>query len=149
MQRLRAEVPAGLATVIERMMAKSPADRFATPAEVAAAMAPFAAGCDLVRVSAEAAATAGGAVARTKSPSATEPSAASAVVDTDPAGLPAKVKAGESTPAPKPEFSDLRRMKFQFGNPPGLWIAVGGAVLFAVVLLGVLVIELEPVRERS
>ena len=142
-QRLRAEVPAGLATVIERMMAKSPADRFATPAEVAAAMAPFAAGCDLVRVSAEAAATAGGAVARTQSPSATEPSAASAVVDTDPAGLPAKVKAGESTPAPKPEFSDLRRMKFQFGNPPGLWIAVGGAVLFAVVLLGVLIIKLQ------
>ena len=58
MRRLRTDVPAELAAVIERMMAKSPDDRFATPAEVAAAMAPFAAGCDLARVSAEAAAAA-------------------------------------------------------------------------------------------
>ena len=47
---LRPEVPEELASIIERMMAKSPAERFATPAEVAAALEPFAAGCDLVRL---------------------------------------------------------------------------------------------------
>ena len=49
----RADVPEALAAIIERMLAKSPAQRYATPAEVAAAIAPFAAGCDLVRLLAE------------------------------------------------------------------------------------------------
>jgi internalin A len=35
------DVPAGVAAVIERMTAKDPADRYATPAEVALALAPF------------------------------------------------------------------------------------------------------------
>ena len=35
------EVPEGLAAVLDRMLAKDPAARFATPAEVAAAVAPF------------------------------------------------------------------------------------------------------------
>jgi hypothetical protein len=39
-----------LATVIERMMAKRPEDRFGTPAEVVTALAPFAVGCDLGRL---------------------------------------------------------------------------------------------------
>jgi WD40 repeat protein/tRNA A-37 threonylcarbamoyl transferase component Bud32 len=39
---LRPEVPAELAAVVARMMAKDPAKRYATPAEVAAALAPFA-----------------------------------------------------------------------------------------------------------
>ncbi len=42
------EVPAELAGVIDRMLAKSPAHRFATPAEVAAALEPFAAGANLM-----------------------------------------------------------------------------------------------------
>ncbi len=41
---LRSEVPAELAGVIERMLAKNPADRFATPAEVAEALKPWTAG---------------------------------------------------------------------------------------------------------
>lgn len=40
----QATVPAGLANVLRRMVAKQPDDRFATPAEVAAALAPFCAG---------------------------------------------------------------------------------------------------------
>jgi serine/threonine protein kinase len=45
---LRPEVPVALAGVLERLTAKEPADRYATPAEVAAALAPFTAGCNLV-----------------------------------------------------------------------------------------------------
>jgi uncharacterized protein (TIGR03067 family) len=41
---IRPEVPIELAAIVARMMAKSPADRYQTPAEVAAALAPFAAG---------------------------------------------------------------------------------------------------------
>ncbi len=44
---LRPEIPAELAAALERMMAKDPADRFATPVEVAEALPPFAANCDL------------------------------------------------------------------------------------------------------
>jgi hypothetical protein len=43
-------VPEEVATLLERLLAKAPADRFATPAELAAALAPFAAGCDLPRL---------------------------------------------------------------------------------------------------
>ncbi len=39
---VRPDVPAGLARVVEKMMAKSPADRYQTPAEAAAALEPFA-----------------------------------------------------------------------------------------------------------
>ena len=41
--RLRRDLPSGLAAVLRRMTAKSPADRFQTPGEVAQALAPFAA----------------------------------------------------------------------------------------------------------
>ncbi len=48
--RLRTEVPDGLADVLERMVAKDPAERYPAPAEVAAAIAPFAKSCDLPRL---------------------------------------------------------------------------------------------------
>jgi hypothetical protein len=41
-RRARPDVPAELAAVLERMLAKNPADRYATPAEVVAALRPFA-----------------------------------------------------------------------------------------------------------
>jgi hypothetical protein len=59
--RHRPDVPAGLATVLGRMLAKDPADRFATPADAAAALGPFAAGADLAALLR--AAEAGGAAA--------------------------------------------------------------------------------------
>lgn len=43
----RPEAPEALAAVLERMMAKAPDDRFATPAEAAAALEPFTAGSNL------------------------------------------------------------------------------------------------------
>ena len=43
----RKDVPNALAAIIERMMAKDRGARFATPAEVAEALAPFTAGCNL------------------------------------------------------------------------------------------------------
>ena len=42
MTEIRADVPAELAKIVERMMAKDPAQRFPTPDEVARVLAPFA-----------------------------------------------------------------------------------------------------------
>jgi serine/threonine protein kinase len=44
--RYRSDVSAELAAVLDRMLSKDPADRFATPADVAAALRPFAAGAN-------------------------------------------------------------------------------------------------------
>jgi eukaryotic-like serine/threonine-protein kinase len=41
-ERLRPDVPPGVAAVLRRMMARQPSERYQTPAEVAAALAPFA-----------------------------------------------------------------------------------------------------------
>ncbi len=41
LRELRPEVPEGLARLVTRMMAREPAERYAQPAEVAAALAPF------------------------------------------------------------------------------------------------------------
>jgi hypothetical protein len=46
----RPDVSAELAAVLARMMAKAPADRFASPAEAAEALRPFAAGAELSRL---------------------------------------------------------------------------------------------------
>ena len=46
-RRLVPDVPEGLAAILDRLLAKDPADRFATPAEVADALAPWCVGADL------------------------------------------------------------------------------------------------------
>lgn len=48
---LRPDVPAPLAQIIERMLAKNPADRFATPEELIDALAPFCTAADLSSLS--------------------------------------------------------------------------------------------------
>ncbi len=47
-RQFAADVPERLAAVVDRMLAKNPADRFATPAAVVEAVAPFCNGADLV-----------------------------------------------------------------------------------------------------
>jgi serine/threonine protein kinase len=42
LEQLRPDVPAAVAAIVRRLMAKKPEDRFQTPAELAAALAPFA-----------------------------------------------------------------------------------------------------------
>jgi serine/threonine protein kinase/Leucine-rich repeat (LRR) protein len=46
----QAKMPEGLVDVLRRMVAKQPGDRFALPADVAAALAPFTVGSDLCRL---------------------------------------------------------------------------------------------------
>ena len=46
----RPEVPEALLLVLDRLLAKSPADRFGTPAEAAAALEPFIVGSELVNL---------------------------------------------------------------------------------------------------
>lgn len=52
-QSLRADIPDPLAVIILRLLQKNPADRYATPAELAAALAEFCAGADLRAVVAD------------------------------------------------------------------------------------------------
>ncbi len=92
-QRLRTDVPAELALVIERMMAKSPADRFATMAEVAAALAPFAAERERPRTTAPS--SAGDAVAAAPPQDGTGPLDSPAVAPADAAGSAIVVKTAE------------------------------------------------------
>jgi hypothetical protein len=48
--QVRPDVPAGLAAVLDRMLAKAPADRFQSPAQVGEALRPFTSGSDLASV---------------------------------------------------------------------------------------------------
>lgn len=46
-RELRTDVPEGVAVIVDRMLAKNPAERFASPGAVAEALQPFVEGCDL------------------------------------------------------------------------------------------------------
>jgi len=82
--QFRPDLPKELLAVIDRCLAKTPEKRFATPAEVSAAMLPFVAGSDLAELLRKAGAAA------SKDPTAaigaTGLHASSAFVDTAPAG---------------------------------------------------------------
>ena len=80
---IRPEVSVELAAVIERMMSKSPGERYATPAGVAAALAPFVGGCDLAALLAKARTQQSGPDSEKAVSKATGPLASSGVIGTD------------------------------------------------------------------
>jgi serine/threonine protein kinase len=71
-RELRPEVPRDLARVNTRLLAKKPAQRFATPHDVAVAVAPFASGADLPRLGQQALASGTARTDRTASVSQRE-----------------------------------------------------------------------------
>ncbi len=75
---IRADVPAELAKIVERMMAKGPAHRFPTPDEVARVLAPFA---DVQAIRTPATRLDGPAISDTSAPSAASPMFAATVGD--------------------------------------------------------------------
>jgi hypothetical protein len=120
---LRPEVPPGLAAVLDRLVAKDPAGRFATPAEAAAALAPFTAGTDLPRLVA-------GAWAGEQTAEARPEQAALAAAQTGPLD---QQTAAATAAAPTPTWPAPSRPR------PGrrrLLALAGGAVLLAALTAG-------------
>ncbi len=106
---LRPEVPPALCAVVERMMAKDPAQRYQTPAEVATALAPF---------------------TRPVAVPAGSQTQVAAVPAASPKGKPAAVpqRGPAARPIGAPAAPTRRR---------GPWVAVALALLFTVVVAGV------------
>jgi serine/threonine protein kinase len=125
-QDRRGDAPAALATVLARMLAKAPADRFATPAEVAAALAPFTAGCDLARLG-ETTAVQAAASRESAALAGTDEYLTSATTGTTPSTLPA------------PAVRRRRRLAVA---------AAAAAALVGVVVLGVVRPSARPGRGR-
>ena len=132
---LRTDLPPGLAAVIERMMAKKPEDRFATPGEVAAALEPFAAGCDLGRLLNEANGMLGLPTVETPRSASTGKLSGSAHV-------------GHGRPGPAPRYSGADGSRRRAGRGSGrrrIWIALAAAAAAIPLLFGIWVI----IRDRS
>jgi len=120
---VRSDIPDELSTSVHRMLAKEPDDRFATPAEVAAALETFANAADLAALSARAQAPSNSADGADLSIANTDPYRTSAVVDT------------KSSQTGQPDAQTLpssRRWK--------PWtIAAAVAPLFIIVLAGIVI----------
>ena len=82
-REVRPDVPDDLAAVLDRMLAKAPADRFAAPGEVAAALKPLAAGADLPSLLKQAEEKVRPPGRDEKAPGSTEPYPSSALVGTE------------------------------------------------------------------
>jgi serine/threonine protein kinase len=89
----RPDVPAPLLPILDRLLAKAPADRFAEPRAVAEALAPFAAGANLAELAASVPSTPDGDVVPDHQ-GATTPSVAGATTHTASADTPATPLAG-------------------------------------------------------
>jgi serine/threonine protein kinase len=110
----RPEVPADLVAVLERMLAKAPADRFDTPGAAAEALAPFAAGADLPWLLAE-----------SEAPAVDSPG-----VETGPFGPPTPASARESAlPATLPQAKKRSRRRWWATAAVLAGAAVGAGLL--------------------
>jgi serine/threonine protein kinase len=123
LSELRPEVPAELSAVAAKMLAKDPAQRYQTPAEVARAVTPF---CQAGSATATARPTmAGRAPAMTQAPAASR------------RAVP---------PAPAAPFEDLTLVppprKVRRDSPPWRWWAAGAAVAVALSLVGIVLVLL-------
>ena len=135
-RELRSEVPDGLAAVIDRMLAKDPDQRYSTPAEVAAALAPFVAGCDVAGLLA--AVTAPDSLAQSESLSvSTVESASASQQDTPPpvrAGSPPEKEARDPRAAARPRWSFVPRR-------PVRAVAVAAGVAGILALAAIIIIR--------
>jgi formylglycine-generating enzyme required for sulfatase activity/serine/threonine protein kinase len=123
-RKVRPDVPAELAAVLDRLLAKDPAGRFATPAEVAAAIAPLAGGSNLRALLAR---------ARNVPPRPAKPAAAPAA--------PAETLSDVASQAHSVTGHRLNLAGWvppRFRTPGGLAVAAGGAA--ALVLLTVVIL---------
>ena len=117
----RTDVPKELAAVVDRLLAKDPARRFATPAEVVVALEPFTSGHDLPALLQRADEATDSQSDAITAASSTDEFCSSAEAGTQPSHAP------KPRPLPRPS----RR-------PPWKQIAVAAAAAGAVVLLGVI-----------
>lgn len=111
----RSDVPEELATVLDRMLARNPEERYATPAEVATALAPWCQDSDLVRLATEASERS--AATKTDVPTyTTEPHLSSPKTDTtsSDAGKPSDAVATEASSV------SVERAMVQIGGEPAV-----------------------------
>ena len=111
----RPEVPEAVAAVVHRLLAKDPADRYPTAAQVAEALAPHAAKGDLL-----------GLVTEAGRKAVAPPSHGTGGAD-DATG--AKRPASPSPPLPRHPHG-VAAPWFSAGSPPGLLVALAGLILF-------------------
>jgi serine/threonine protein kinase len=135
----RPDAPAGLAAIIAKMLAKQPADRYATPAEVAAALVPFCSAADLAALVARASVRdlplplgeGRGEGARIEATSATHPTEATSTFVRSPA--PADSKADSRVPVVcAANHSDSAKVRTK-------WIALAAASLLIALAAAVII----------
>ena len=140
---LRAEVSEPLAAVIDRMLAKKPEDRISTAAEVAVALAPFAAGADLHRLAAAADGNAN--VAALSSPHVlTEPFLPSAASNTTSSHVGPMA---DNLPSPSPAGGEGKGLPSPSGRGAGgeggrrriVAIGLAGAAALAIVAMTIII----------
>ncbi|HVA49942.1 MAG TPA: SUMF1/EgtB/PvdO family nonheme iron enzyme [Pirellulales bacterium] len=127
-RELRPDVPQGLAAVLDRMLAKQPAARYSTPAEVLMAIAPFAAGSDLSKLFAQTSQPIRPAV--TPTTSETTPHLSSALTGTRPG-------AGSQGAA---SFADSATQAYIGNRPPRRSLKIAAAAAAFVLLAGVVIV---------
>ena len=144
-------VPDDLAAIVHRLLEKSPAARFATPQEVADALAPFCSGADLAWLLSGERKEMPGSDLHADSPSAaTEPGASSSELDTDitldhsndftaPTALSGRPPASDARTEPALAIGKPQPASGSGRLPVPTWVAIGGGLLGTALLLAAMV----------